>query len=180
VSVVTCDIDGVISDCTERYRQLYTGRDEPGWTPDWDRFHGPDMDFEPCHEEYAQLLRMLYLGGWKIYLLTNRIIDLRDRTAAYMARNNVPYHKLLMRDHNQPFAHAKGAHLDSLISRGVKISLGIDDDPAERATYVNRGIPFLYVHRGHHNGEIVVGGSHVSHTSRVVRGEASPVHASER
>lgn len=152
--IVTCDIDGVISDCSGRYETLYRGRDEPGWRPDWETFHGPAMDSEPCHREYVLLLQMFDRAGATIYLLTNRTEDLRQRTSAWCFRNGVPYYSLLMRDFDTPFPQAKGLHLDKLIAIGDKPSLGIDDDPAEEEAYRSRGIPFLYVHRGHHVGEI--------------------------
>lgn len=152
--VVTCDIDGVLSDCTERYETLYRDRDKPGWRPDWDAFHGPAMDEEPCHKEYVLLLQLLQRANARIYLLTNRTEDLRSRTAKWCYYNDVPYDTLLMRDFDQPFPTAKAVHLDHLIARHERPALGIDDDPAEEKTYLERNIPFLYVHRGHHVGEI--------------------------
>jgi hypothetical protein len=157
MGIVTCDIDGVISDCTERYRKLYTGKHLPGWEPDWDAFHGPAMDCEPVHDEYVTLIQMLHEGGHQIYLLTNRLEQFRRRTVQFMNINAVPYHRLLMRREDEDFATSKGNRLDQLIACGLRPSLGIDDDPAERTAYENRYIPFLYVHRGHHTGEITRG-----------------------
>lgn len=159
IRVVACDIDGVLSDCSGRYKELYLGKDLPGWRPDWVRFHGPLMDDEPCHREYVTLLSLFKSSGVEIVLITNRTEDLRDRTEKWLRYNGVPYDQLLMRctDGFYSFGEQKGVHVDSLLLAGKKVALGIDDDAAERETYESRGIPFLYVHRGFHVGEIANG-----------------------
>lgn len=173
MSIIAWDYDGVLTDCTERYAKLNEGRyrmvsstesdyvpvheENPDWVPDWDTFHGPSMDEELPHMEYVVLARLLAAAGHQNVIVTNRITTFRERTIAHARKHDIPFVALRMREPGQDFATAKGLHLDSLIDIG-HIGMGFDDDPAERETYEIRGIPFFYVDRGHHSGEITRNG----------------------
>lgn len=222
--VAIFDIDGVISDCTERFRTLYEGkflpkpeflitvydgldyepihldgsafraavdtsldqtlyyntstgtlhmgdgstivRDlpvmsthmerNPDWQPDWDRFHDKRMDAEPPHMEYVQLARLLHYGKSAVVdLVTARADVYRARTMKYMSKHSVPYRNLWTRHQDHGWENSKFHAIQAILNQGDNIVLAVDDDPKNRALYANHDIPFLYVPRGHHDGEVL-------------------------
>lgn len=144
---VVCDIDGVLANGDHRNIHLGRGR----FPTDWNLFHR-DQHLDPVIEGNAALLRMLYQGGVRIYLLTNRPSAYRTVTEQWLVRNHIPSDGLFMRDEGEPYATFKPEFVQRLLDNNVDVQLFIDDDPLLCSSVSSMGVPVLYVHSGYYDG----------------------------
>lgn len=147
------DIDGVLACNQARLDRLRAGQDSPEWMPDWEAFYA-DAPNDPPLEGWCTLLRTLWGDRYPIVLLTNRPERFRSMTEEWLAKHNLRYDELRMRD-GLHYNHSKVAHLDEMAEAGYTFRLAVDDDPLHGEMYITRGIPFLYAHSGYYdNGRI--------------------------
>lgn len=146
------DIDGVVADASKRFASLYEGCDQEGWEPDWRSFHDSRMDNDPIIPGGAALANTLYLySEIKVLLLTNRLEAFEQRTIDWLSKSGIHYDELYMRPESNGYTDFKAAKLDELMSDGVDIRFGVDDDPLHREVYESRNIPFVYFHSGYND-----------------------------
>lgn len=144
---VVCDIDGVLANGDHRNVHLGRGR----WPTDWTLFHR-DQHLDPVIPGPANLVRMLYQGGVRVYLLTNRPVGYRTVTEQWLVRNGIPSDGLFMRGENDEYATYKPMFVERLLKNNVDVQLFIDDDPMLCQAVQDMGVPVLYVHSGYFDG----------------------------
>lgn len=146
VTTVVCDIDGVLADNT--HRNVHLGRGER--PTDWTAFHA-DQHLDPCLEGNATLLRMLWHGGFRIWLLSNRPEGYADVTATWLRRHGIIYDRLTLRPDGAKYSEFKPGRIAQWMADGVAIGLFIDDDPLLcQSVEQSTGVPVLYVHSGYY------------------------------
>ncbi len=91
--IVICDLDGTLADVQHRVHHIQDGND------DWDAFYGASGKDTPI-EPVIELVRALAGAGHRIHILSGRREDTRATTEAWLARNQVPYERLLLRGLN--------------------------------------------------------------------------------
>jgi hypothetical protein len=143
---VLVDIDGVISDASQRQHFLH--RDDG--TRDWRGFFGAVGDDRP-------------IDGWRhvlptidpdivIVLLSARPAWVFDRTVSWLERHQIHHHLLVIRgddDHDVASEFKRGV-LRALREQGFVIELGVDDDEWIVEMYRDEGVPACYVHSGYY------------------------------
>ncbi len=89
--IVIFDIDGTLADVSERVHHLEK-------TPkDWDSFH-QGMAQDKAIRSMVRLCNILYSSGLKIALCSGRKEEHRKDTVDWLAKEQVNYHELLLRD----------------------------------------------------------------------------------
>lgn len=140
---VIFDVDGVLADASGRQHFLETG--------DWRGFFDACADDEVIRElhELGQLLDPNLL----VVLVTGRPRRVRDETVAWLARHEIRWDLLVMREHGDysGVTEFKRGVVAELRRRDITPRLAIDDDPGNHAMYVAEGVPCLYVHSGYYN-----------------------------
>lgn len=90
-SAIIVDLDGTLTNCDHRLDHLQQ-------TPkDWEAFFKA-MDKDHVHEWCLELILAMKARGHAIILLTGRPDDYRDLTTEWLARENIPYEHLFMRE----------------------------------------------------------------------------------
>ena len=141
---VVFDIDGVLSDATSRQHFIEEGR------RDWTAFFEACGD-DPVIEEVAQLLELLD-RSLAVVLLTGRPLRVRPQTLAWLERYGVRWDLLVMRDRGD-YAHVsdfKRRSVEELRAQGFDLRLALEDDPLNRAMFVEEGVPCVYIHSGYY------------------------------
>jgi hypothetical protein len=141
---VVFDIDGVLSDATSRQRILEdTNRD-------WTAFFEACGD-DPLIEEVARLLELLD-SGLVVVLLTGRPLRVQPQTLAWLARYDLRWDLLVMRQPGEraPVTEYKRIVVAGLRKYGFDLRLALEDDPTNRAMFVEEGVPCVYVHSGYY------------------------------
>ncbi len=144
-AAVVFDIDGVLSDATSRQHFLERGQ------RDWTAFFDACGD-DPLVEEIARLLELLD-AHLVVVLLTGRPIRVQPQTLAWLERYGVRWDLLVMRargEHARVTAY-KRAVVRDLRAYGFDLRLALEDDPTNRAMFVEEGVPCVYVYSGYYD-----------------------------
>lgn len=142
---VVVDIDGVLSDATDRQHFI----DGDG-RRDWRGF------FDACGEdtlidEVAVLIGLLE-PGLAVVLLTGRPVRVQDRTLAWLDRHHVRWDLLIMRDAGD-YSRArefKRQTVGELRRCGFDLRLAFEDDRRNLEMFHEEGVPCLYIHSGYY------------------------------
>ena len=141
---VVFDLDGVLSDATRRQHYLEWPR------RDWETF------FEECGEdeviaEVARLLECLD-AGLRIVLLTARPIRVQPQTLGWLARYDLRWDLLVMRDWGDYMAAPsfKRLTVHELRDYGFDLRLAFEDDQRNVDMFHDDGVPCVYIHSGYH------------------------------
>src|SRR5438874_2491475 len=131
--IVLVDLDGTIADASRRERKFLRAKRK-----DWAGFFR-DMENDPPIASVLQRVREL-AQRYDIVILTGRPEKYRTQTEAWLAKQELPYTKLLMRKHGdtRPDFVAKAALLEEMDRR--KIVLALDNRPPVCAAYRELGI----------------------------------------
>lgn len=142
--VVICDIDGVLSDA--RGRQHFLTRTPPDWQG---FFLASEKD--PPIQEYASHLDTYPESVLRV-LLTGRPIEVQEETVRWLARQQIVWNLLIMRDFGDYSVAVafKKAMAERLMNIGTNVIAAIDDDPSICEMYESIGIPTTYVHSGYY------------------------------
>ncbi len=120
---VVFDLDGVLSDAASRQHYLESGR------RDWDAFFEA-CGQDPLIEEVAVLLGLLD-PGISIILLTARPLRVQPQTLAWLARYQLRWDLLIMRDFGD---HASAARFKQRTTAGTWMRSGTRASPASTST----------------------------------------------
>ena len=142
---VIFDMDGVLSDATERQHFL----EGPG-KKDWMGF------FLACGEdaaiESAVRLADLLDRDVTVVLLTGRPIRVRRLTVDWLQRHNVRWDLLIMRPSGDYGASLefKRKTIADLRNLGYDLRLAFEDDARNVQMFQDEGVPFVYLHSGYY------------------------------
>ena len=120
---VLFDIDGTLADIGHRRSHL------DGERPDWKSFNKATGDDTP-NEPVVSLYRTLWNSGeFELILVTGRNERFRDVTEQWLAWNEIPFGKLLMRANRDSRADhiIKEEILHDLLASGRQIAFTVDD-----------------------------------------------------
>jgi phosphoglycolate phosphatase-like HAD superfamily hydrolase len=142
---VIFDVDGVLADAQGRQHHLEWER------RDWDAFFDACGD-DAVIEEIETLLSLLD-PTLLVLLVTARPQRVRDLTLSWLDHHELRWDLLVMRPTREysPAVVFKRDVVDELRDAGYELELALEDDPRNRAMYVNEGIPCLYVHSGYYD-----------------------------
>ena len=137
-AVVLVDMDGTIADASRRERKFLRAKRK-----DWAGFFR-DMENDPPIASVMERVREL-AQRYDIVILTGRPEKYRTQTEAWLAKQELPYTRLLMRKHGdrRPDFEAKAALLAELDQR--RIVLALDDRPPVCAAYRELGIRVIEI-----------------------------------
>lgn len=136
---VLFDIDGTIADIEHRRGFLDDVR------PDWNRFNGAMGDDTP-NSSVVSLYKTLWQSGeYELLFLTGRHEKYRGVTEQWLAWNEIPFSRLLMRKNKDNRADhiVKEEILDQLLARGASIEFVVDDRQQVVDMWRRRGITCL-------------------------------------
>jgi hypothetical protein len=138
------DIDGVLSDAAGRQHYLERGRG------DWDAFFAACGD-DPLITEVARLLELLD-DELAIILLTGRPLTVQATTVAWLARYELRWDLLIMRDVGDYSAATqfKRRSVRELRDHGFDLRLAFEDDRRNVAMFHDQGVPCVYLHSGYY------------------------------
>ena len=140
---VVVDIDGVLADAQGRQHHLWDSRD-------WDAF------FDDCGDDPVDEVRTLLSlldPTLVVLLVTARPLRVRELTVTWLDDHGLRWDLLVMRPTNEhaPAATFKRDVVDELREEGFTLELAMEDDPRNRAMYLDAGVPCLYVHSGYYD-----------------------------
>ena len=142
---VVFDMDGVLSDASRRQHFLDWPR------RDWEAFFAACGD-DPVLAHVARLVECLD-PELLVVVLTARPLWVREATTAWLARFDVRWDLLVMREEgdyrSSPDAKRDAVH--ALTGVGFDLRLAIDDDPRNVTMFEQEGIPCLYIHSGYYS-----------------------------
>jgi hypothetical protein len=139
---VVFDMDGTLSDPSHR-RGFVRKPDgaTTDWKPDWVKF------FEGCGEDLPRMdviakLLDAHEAGYEIIICSARPIDYREQTEAWLQLQDIPYDRLIMRNHKdyRPDTIVKQEFLDKYLDKS-KIVKVFDDRPCVIEMWRSNGIP---------------------------------------
>jgi hypothetical protein len=142
---VIVDIDGVLSDATDR--QHFLDQKPRG---NWRAFFDACGD-DPVIEEVARLLELLD-AGLVVILLTGRPVRVQPQTVAWLDRYGVRWDLLIMRNVGD-YTRArefKRETVGELRKLGFDLRLAFEDDMRNREMFHEEGVPCLYIHSGYY------------------------------
>ena len=139
------DLDGVLSDAATRQHFIEAGR------RDWNRFFEACAD-DPLIEEVARLLELLD-EDLRIILLTGRPVRVQPQTLAWLARYDLRWDLLIMRDFGDYSAarEFKQWTVFDLRKEGFDLRLAFEDDRRNVEMFRNEGVPCIYIHSGYYD-----------------------------
>lgn len=142
---VVVDIDGVLADAQGRQHHLSWGR------RDWDSFFDACGE-DPVIDEVRALLSLLD-ASLVVLLVTARPVRVREVTVAWLDEHELRWDLLVMRPEGEraPAVEFKRDVVDELLGEGYVLELALEDDPRNRAMYLDAGVPCLYVHSGYYD-----------------------------
>ncbi|MBW8825858.1 MAG: hypothetical protein JF603_05855 [Acidobacteria bacterium] len=142
---VVFDLDGVLSDATERQHLLDDRR--PGR---WQRFFA-EAGNDSLIEELARLTELID-PAMVLVLLTARPTTIRDITVEWLERHGLRWDLLVMRPEGDymPSPDAKRMAVHELRNHGFDLRLAIDDDRRNVDMFHREGIPCIYIHSGYY------------------------------
>ena len=141
---VVFDLDGVLSDAAGRQRFLAPGR------KDWDAFFAACGEDE-LFEDVARLLSLLD-PALRVVLLTGRPVSVQPQTLDWLARHELRWDLLIMRDEGDYSAalRFKRASLADLRAHGLELCLAFEDDRRNLEMLRSEGVPCVYIHSGYY------------------------------
>ena len=141
---VVFDMDGVLSNATGRQHHLTRPR------RDWDAFFAA-VGEDDLIAEVARLLEVIDPTLW-IVLLTARPIRVQDQTLAWLARHDLRWDLLVMREHGDYGAarEFKRDAVGDLRSYGFELRLAFEDDRRNVEMFHRQGVPCVYIHSGYY------------------------------
>lgn len=137
--LVIFDIDGTLADIRHRRHLVMKS------PPDWKSFNAAMGDDIP-NPAIVTLYHSLWDSGrFELILVTGRNERSRALTEQWLAWNEIPFNRLLMRgDHDQRADHlVKEALLDQLLSEGRTIAFTVDDRQQVVDMWRRRGLTCL-------------------------------------
>jgi len=139
------DLDGVLSDAVTRQHFIEKGR------RDWNRFFEACGD-DPLIEEVARLLELLD-EDLRIILLTGRPVRVQPQTLAWLARYDLRWDLLIMRDFGDYSAarEFKQWTVFDLRKEGFDLRLAFEDDRRNVEMFRSEGVPCIYIHSGYYD-----------------------------
>ena len=142
---VVFDMDGVLSDAVGRQHFL----ERP--YRDWDAF------FEACGEdelidEVARLLEVID-AEHRVVLLTARPMRVRPQTCTWLARHDLRWDLLIMRDFGdyESSRTFKQRTVGELVAYGFDLRLAFEDDRRNVDMFHGEGVPCIYIHSGYYD-----------------------------
>jgi hypothetical protein len=142
---VVVDVDGVLADAAGRQHHLDWDR------RDWDAFFEACGD-DPVIDEVRTLLALLD-PVLVVLLVTARPLRVREITRAWLEDHGLRWDLLVMRPTREhaPAAVFKRDVVDELRAEDFVLELALEDDPRNRAMYLEAGVPCLYLHSGYYD-----------------------------
>ena len=139
------DIDGVLSDATERQHYIEAPR------RDWRAFFDACGE-DPVIEEVKTILDLLE-PSLQIVLLTARPHRLNHLTDAWLRRYGIRWDLLIMRPWGdyELSRDFKQSTVWELRAFGFELALAFEDDRRNVEMFRSEGIPCLYVHSGYYD-----------------------------
>lgn len=141
-----CDLDSTIADTAHRHH-LVAGRLE-GKPVDWVAYSTACVDDVPIPGT-IRLLQLLKYFGVYIVLLSGRDVSATEQTKDWLAKHEVPYDDLILRDRAQREFQAeyKLGRLKAWIEAhpGHEIWLHMDDWYEVGPAFATEGIPTLFI-----------------------------------
>jgi len=138
------DMDGVLSDAAGRQHHLARPR------RDWEAFFAAVGEDELI-AEIARLLEVLD-SRLRVVLLTARPIRVQAQTLAWLARHDLRWDLLVMRDQGD-YGAAREFKRDAvghLRSYGFDLRLAFEDDRRNVEMFHRQGVPCVYIHSGYY------------------------------
>ena len=137
------DLDGTLADAAGRQHFLERR------PKDWRGFFAAAGE-DPLIEQVARLVELL-APELVVILLTARPVHIRPATLDWLARHDVRWDLLVMRDEGdfRPSHEAKLDALRALLGVGFDLRLAIDDDPRNAAMFRAEGVTCLELHSGY-------------------------------
>lgn len=141
---VVFDMDGVLSDAAGRQHHLARPR------RDWEAFFTAVGEDELI-AEIARLLEVLD-SSLRVVLLTARPIRVQAQTLAWLARHDLRWDLLVMRDQGDHGAarEFKRDAVGHLRSYGFDLRLAFEDDRRNVEMFHRQGVPCVYIHSGYY------------------------------
>ena len=138
------DLDGTLADAAGRQHFLERR------PKDWRGFFAAAGE-DPLIEQVARLVELL-APELVVILLTARPVRIRPATLDWLARHDVRWDLLVMRDEGdfRPSHEAKLDALRALVGVGFDLRLAIDDDPRNAAMFRAEGVTCLELHSGYY------------------------------
>jgi phosphoglycolate phosphatase-like HAD superfamily hydrolase len=137
------DLDGVLSDATKRQHLVHGSRRS------WNLF------FELCGDDDVVAEGKSLLDdvdeSHRVVLLTARPSRVVEQTLGWLARHDLRWDLLIMRDHGD-YSMAreyKEWSVDELRAYGFELVLAVEDDRRNLEMFEGAGIPSVYVHSGY-------------------------------
>ncbi len=142
---VIFDLDGVLSDAAGRQHLLAHPR------RDWRAFFEAVGD-DPVIEEVGTLLHALD-RRYAVVLLTARPLHVQRHTLDWLARNELRWDLLVMRDTGDYDAayEFKGRTVGELRQVGITPVLAFEDDHRNVDELRRLGVPCVYIHSGYYD-----------------------------
>ncbi len=146
---VVFDLDGVIADATHRQHFLDAARSRD---KDWHGFFHACVD-DPVIEQGRRLIGLIS-DDLCVVILTARIHEIREKTVAWLAANDVRHDWLILRGHREGTSSTrwKGSQIEQLREAGAEVELALDDDPRNIAAFRELGVTAMYIHSGYYDG----------------------------
>jgi hypothetical protein len=142
---VVFDMDGVLSDARGRQHHL-----ERPWR-DWDAFFDA-VGEDALITEVARLLDVID-ADLRVVLLTARPMSVQRQTLAWLARHELRWDLLVMRDWGD-YGAARDFKQDAvheLRARGFDLRLAFEDDRRNVDMFHREGVPCVYIHSGYYD-----------------------------
>ena len=142
---IVFDMDGVLSDAAGRQHYL----DRP--FRDWEGFFAACGDDELI-DEVARLLEVLD-HDLRIVLLTARPMRVQAQTLGWLARYELRWDLLVMRDYGDYEASRdfKRRSTHELRGAGFDLRLAFEDDRRNVTMFHSEGVPCVYIHSGYYD-----------------------------
>jgi phosphoglycolate phosphatase-like HAD superfamily hydrolase len=142
---VVFDMDGVLSDAAARQHYLETPR------RDWDAFFAACGDDELI-DEVARLLDVID-DDLQIVLLTARPMSVQPQTLGWLARYELRWDLLIMREYGdyQASTTFKRRSVGELKGYGFDLHLAFEDDRRNVDMFHAEGVPCIYIHSGYYD-----------------------------
>ena len=141
---VVFDLDGVLSDAAGRQHYI----EYP--FPDWEAFFHACGD-DALISEVARLLEVID-ADHRIVLLTARPIRVQRQTLAWLARYDLRWDLLIMREYGDYMAAPsfKQRSVAELRHFGFDLRLAFEDDPRNVHMFHSQDVPCIYIHSGYY------------------------------
>ena len=138
------DLDGTLSDAAGRQHFLERR------PKDWRGFFDAAGD-DPLIDQVARLVDLLD-PSLLVILLTARPVRIRPPTLDWLARHEVRWDLLVMREDGdfRPSHEAKLDAVRALQAVGFELRLAVDDDPRNAVMFRAEGVPCLELHSGYY------------------------------